>query len=506
MKKILAAMSVALAGCGGGATDSPTSITVKNNVENLPLFSSTPIELPDLRPLYDSLCGNLTDIAPQAILADLNKDGKKDIALQFFCLRNSENGKPYDGPTPNKFIVFLQQSDGSFVNGTKTLFGVEYVDLGGIAINSVVNDFNRDGYPDIVFSISREDGRLPSSVYNNDWAANINAQNVFMTSNGRGGYDFIRQGQIAWNYGLTTIDNELGGIDVLSIPIGYEHTQEVWRYSSAWSLLGSYDWVTATGTTFFKRKSSTQGSQIAVTGLTYPDLGMSLYYKENGTWVLKDSQSVQFSKTALFGAWTGTLNEAQIVTIDGKDYLPFSQTNSMCEIKLRKDDPDSILLHIAGGGEIIGGYHGQTIYESGEYLQGKSWVLAKNVTNGKFTKNTTFKINNEPTNLNMGDLVCKDVNGDGYDDILMTAYFGPPLIYINDKTGTFNRIDPSNVPNVGFYSSGESYIYDDINGDGIPDIVRFPVTNTQGPNSDRGPLKFKIYTGNRPILSKDLLK
>lgn len=497
-------MTATLFACGGGGANEPsTSVTTKNNIDNLSLFSSTPIELPDLRPLYDSLCGNLTDISPQAILVDLNKDGKKDIALQFFCLRNSVDqiGKPYDGPTPNKFVVFLQQNNGTFIDGTKTLFGVDYVDLGGIATRSVVSDFNKDGYPEIVFSVSREDGRLP----NNDWASNINAQNVFITSNGRGGYDFIKQGQIAWHYGLIPADNEFGDIDAISIPIGYSHIHEIWRYGVSWSIAGFYDWVEGAGTTFFKRKSSTQGSQTAVTGLPHPDSGMALYYKENGTWVQKDALSNK-TTPVLFGAWSGGLNYGTMTTVDGKDYIPFSQLENMCEIKLKKDDADSILLTVASGSEIKGGYHGQTVYENGDYLQPRSWLLAYNVTNGKLTRNTSFKINNELQNLGVSAMRCRDVDGDGYEDILMTAYFGPPLIYINDKTGTFNRVDPANIPNVGYYISGESYIYDDINGDGIPDIVRFPVTNTQGPNSDRGPLKFKIYTGNRPILVKDLLK
>jgi hypothetical protein len=504
MKKILAAVSVALAGCGGGGTtDTSNSVTVKTTVENLPLFSSTPIELPDLRPLYDSLCGNLTNISREVVLVDLNNDGNKDIALQFFCGRNSvdQTGKPYDGPSPNKFVVFLQQKNGTFVDGTRTLFGVDYVDLGGLVTRSVVSDFNKDGYPDIVFSLSKEDGRLP----NNDGATNINAQNMFITSNGRGGYNFIKQGQLAWNYGLITADNELGGTDVISSPIGYNYVQEVWRYISSWSLTGFYNWVNGSGTTFFKRKSSTQGSQIAVTGLPYPDSGLALYYKENGAWVKKDSLP---NKTSMvfFGSWTGTVDYTPMTTIDGKDYIPFSQLEGMCEIKLKKDDPDSILLDLVQGSEIKGGYHGQTIYENGDYLQGKSWLLAYNVTNGKLTRNTTFKINNETQNLAASDLKCKDVDGDGYDDIIMTAYFGPPLIYINDKTGTFNRIDSANIPNIGYYTHGESYIYEDINGDGVPDIVRFPVNNTQASNAEQGPLKFKIYTGNRPILSKDLLK
>jgi hypothetical protein len=270
-------------------------------------------------------------------------------------------------------------------------------------------------------------------------------------------------------------------------------------------LTGSYDWVEGAGTTFFKRKDNTLGSQIAVTGLPYPNSGMALYYKENNSWIKKDELSNKTS-LVLFGSWTGTLDYASMTTTDGKDYLPFTQLDNMCEIKLRKEDPNSILLDLVQGSEIKGGYHGQTIYENGDYLQSKSWLLAYNVTNSKLTKNTTFKINNELQNFGISDLKCKDVNGDGYDDIVMTAYFGPPLIYINDKIGTFNRIDPVNVPNVGYYGSGESYIYDDINGDGIPDILRFPVNNIQGSNLDRGPLKFKIYTGNRPILSKDLLK
>jgi len=535
MKKLLLTFSVVIAGCGGGGSDTstvtsaiptltptiaytpaitattsvsnnitliPTSVTslFSNTPIDTPLFSETAIELPDLRSIYDSLCGNSVILAPVK-LVDLNKDGKKDILLQLWCPRGDQAGKPYNGPVPNKLIVLLQQKDGSFVNDTRAVFGSDNIDMGGIVERIVVNDFNNDGYPDLIFSICLEDGRLPTS----DGASNHYAQNVFMTSNNKGVYSFIKQGQIAWNWGLLSVDNERGNIDVVSLPLtGANWVQEVWSFVTSWTQIAIYNWVNGAGTVFFKRKNANQGSQIAVTNLQWPNTGLSLYYKENGVWTLKDSNPTQI-KMVQWESWNGGTGTYPVTTVDGKDYIPFDQSEQMCELKLKKDDTDSIAVSLAWGKEIVGGYKGGILKENTSPLQFKSWLVAYNVSQGKLTRNTTFKINNEIQDSTIINLQCGDVNGDGYDDIVLTAPFGPPIIYINNKIGNFNRINPVNIPNIRYYAWGESFIYDDIDGDGILDIIRFPVYGLD-PKWGNAPIKYRIYRGNRAILDKDLLK
>lgn len=531
MKKLLLLLSVVFAGCGGGGSDTnnvtntgtsvtstpaitttasvpnnvtliPTSVTslFSNTLIDTPLFSKTAIELPDLRAVYDSLCGNSVILSPVK-LVDLNKDGKKDILLQLWCMRGEQVGKPYNGPVPNKLIVLLQQKDGSFIDGTRSVFGSDNVDMGGIVERIVVNDFNNDGYPDLIFSICLEDGRLPTP----DYASNHYAQNVFMTSNSKGVYSFVKQGQIAWNWGLITIDNERGNIDVVSVPLtGANWVQEVWSFVNSWVQIGIYNWVNGAGTVFFKRKNSNQGSQIAVTGLQWPNSGLSLYYKENGVWTLKDSNPTQI-RMVPWESWNGGTGDYALTTVDGKDYIPYDQSEQMCELKLKKDDTDSIVVSLAWGKEVIGGYKGGVLKENTSPLQFKSRLVAYNVSQGKLTKNTLFKVNNEIQDSTIINLQCEDVTGDGYDDIILIAPFGPPIIYVNNKNGNFNRVDPVNIPNVCYYVCGESFIYDDIDGDGILDIIRFPVyglPSTWG----KAPIKYKIYSGNRAILDKDLYK
>jgi hypothetical protein len=273
MKKFILILSLVLAGCGGGGS-SPAPTPVPQPIE-ISLFQS-PVELPDLKNVYNRLCEYNTNLQ-NIYLADLNKDGKKDLVLTLWCSQVA--GTPSDGPVVNGVIVLTQNNDGTFTDSTKKMFGVDYINLNGVAINGVVYDFNNDGYDDVVFSVSREDGRLQSPYP----ATNHNDYNAFITSNGTGGYNVIRQGQFAWNYGISLIDNDNGGKDIISIPIGYNGVVEVWNYVTGWIVNTTHQWISGSHPLITKNK--------ALVEKEHPFRGLKLFTKSNNTWSLVDSYS-----------------------------------------------------------------------------------------------------------------------------------------------------------------------------------------------------------------------
>ncbi len=79
---------------------------------------------------------------------------------------------------------------------------------------------------------------------------------------------------------------------------------------------------------------------------------------------------------------------------------------------------------------------------------------------------------------NTGQVRIKDLNGDGYGDIISANKFEPNIIYMNDGQGYFNWLGASRV-----FDSGEAHTNDiaigDLNGDGTPDLV---AANDDGQN------------------------
>jgi hypothetical protein len=160
--------------CGGGGDGASPVSAVANapsdptTITPIALFSTTPQLLPDLKSKYDALCG--TNVSVQnAIPANLtgHTDGKKDLIFNLWC--SQPPGTVTTTSTKNGIVAFIQKSDGSFIDGTRTLFGVDMVDLIGVGGDSAVFDFNGDGRDDIIFAVTGEDGRaLPQGFSGNN--------------------------------------------------------------------------------------------------------------------------------------------------------------------------------------------------------------------------------------------------------------------------------------------------------------------------------------------------
>ena len=139
--------------------------------------------------LTKALLGGLNQ--PQFQTLDINNDGKKDLVFNLWC---RHAGELYYGPTVNSLVALIQLPDGSFVDKTKEIFGSDMVEIGGQGYGYITADFNGDGYNDIVFAVSREDGRANEGGE----SKNMMAETVSLMSDGKGHYSQIKFGLPKW--------------------------------------------------------------------------------------------------------------------------------------------------------------------------------------------------------------------------------------------------------------------------------------------------------------------
>jgi len=504
MKNLLLVSSLALAlsGCGGGGgsgaspvQEVPVVPVVPVVVAPVALFATTPQLLPDLKAKYDALCGNQVSVQ-NAIPANLtgHTDGKKDLLFNLWC--GQVGGTLTNVATPNGMIALIQQADGSFVDGTRTLFGVDMVDLAGVGSQAAVYDFNRDGKDDIVFVVTGEDGRSEPQGYTGN-----NRQNVFLTSKPDGTYSVEHLGPFSYSEHIMLVDNELGGKDVVTSTIGYGGQNQVWRYSNGWLQLPRYDWISSLNTVFFKRTLTNYGSEIAVTQSSTSDMGLDLYSRANGTaWTKSSNWTFPNVQSEAWLSWQKSPGMVKIVTLNEHKYVGATFEHG-CELRLKSNSASTITVMMLTGNEITNGYTGGTIIESSSYLKPISKLLGFSVENNVL-KNVNLPIENETQDIRPLNISCGDLNGDGSDDILVMPWGANavPIVYLNDGSGNFSLVDTSKLPLPSTDFRDSTMIYADINGDGIRDLLYWPLTALSGNPSK---VQYQIFKGLRAALATD---
>ena len=91
--------------------------------------------------------------------------------------------------------------------------------------------------------------------------------------------------------------------------------------------------------------------------------------------------------------------------------------------------------------------------------------------------------NEQILNTNANFIECKDVNGDGYHDLIVYPYntTGMPYVYINNKNYGFNYLGQSVFPAIPEnWGNTASSILHDFDKDGISDLVVFPANGVSG--------------------------
>ena len=76
-----------------------------------------------------------------------------------------------------------------------------------------------------------------------------------------------------------------------------------------------------------------------------------------------------------------------------------------------------------------------------------------------------------------------------------------PIIYLNDGTGSFDRVDATVMPAAPSDARGISYVIADLDGDGIPELIYYPITGFAGKEN-----RIFVHKGLRKFTPKDAMK
>lgn len=492
---LVAVITVVLTACGGGGggttTTSPTPAVVDPNQ----IFATVPTLLPDLSDKFNSLCG--ADVGIQAaITANIlgHKDGKKDIVAGLWC--PAIVGSTTNTPTVNGIIVLTQQADGSFLDDTKRIFGVDLInDGGGVPYRAVAYDFNHDGYDEVFFSVTGEDGRsLPNGF------TGYNRQNIVLTSSANGAYSVQNIGWPSYNYRVQIVDGENGQKDVLTNTIGYGGRDQAFRIvNNQWAAISYYDGGPTFDASYFSSRGFSQKVDSAFGGNLS---GVGLYKNINGVWSQDSNWTIPLTNVAGFRGWNGDVGTMNVYKIDGIDY-GFISFGDNCRI--RRQGGLSSSLFAVPAQKIVGGYTpGRFLTESNSNDFQISLMLLgfEDSSAGIIRSNLTFK--NIVNNMHYFDMKCSDFNGDGFDDVLIQNWGQgeKPNLYLQDNANSMSLINPDRIPSSSSKFNGAIALYEDIDGDGIKDIFYYPINGIVGTVNN---IKFQIFKGLRAISPNDRL-
>ena len=373
--------------------------------------------------------GDQTALAREAVLTDVNGDGRPDLILSYQLF-------PAE-PDPVPIRVLLGEGDGLFTNGGASVFpNGAPSDI--YPRGHAVADFNGDGRPDFFFADVGYDAD-PYPGYRNSLALSSGGVYVDATASLPANSDYTP-------YATAGDVNGDGSPDLFVGDLGRR---------------GPY-FLINDGTGHFTVDTSRLNPTIAnpanglyTTGLLFDANGdgkLDLFLGSNGELIPN----------------TTTVTTSKIVLNDGAGHfetigsiLPAPQTGGKAVIvdaeaaDLNGDGRPDLVLDVA----------------LGTYSQGTLQLLINN-SDGTFSDQTATRILGYTGTLTPpGSWIYRtqivDVNGDGHPDIVLTTGGGTSPVVLNDGAGNFIRL-PNWLPDAG---AGDMLTVGDVNGDGRVDVL-----------------------------------
>ena len=490
-----------ISGCNGtlsdttfttGAILSPCSLTVSFTTYMSTVFETSAYEFPYPEDTLNSLCAEDPLSIPVAssifLPLDFNLDSFNDLVVSYFCSPKI-SGQYLDTPTPDAIIAFQNNGDKTFSLANTAVFGSESIKLGGATRKGVLADFNGDQYLDILYALNREDGRGQSCE--NCGASNEAPQKIIL-SDGDGTYTVTELGFSEWTHAVDAVHMPSGNYDAVisgfrnNTVTGFRYIdgsmQEVSDYANPGGPVNRFG---ASTLRFFPELTPASGSMLAVSdsGDCGIQVNLSSFSKASGEWSFVDKTDFNCRTIPnAYEQYTNEVGDLSLITIDGQDYTGGGFGNEeSCTLELTPGDPPVAVVQFSAQ-PIAGNYvEGVTYKQADLPVQNRLNVFA--VSNTGLDLKTEVLVNEKIDALYRID-TCRDINNDGYDDIVLLQNAGSggeaintraePIIYLNDKDNHLVRLDLNGIPLI---DKSEDYLVHgflaDMNSDGIEDLVYF---------------------------------
>ena len=492
---------LSISGCNGtlsentyttGTISAACSVTVQYTKYMSTVFEAAAYEFPYPSNTLDNL--GLEDpisisVATSILLPiDLNLDTFNDLVVTYFCSPKI-SGQYLNKPTPDAIVVFKNNGDQTFSLATSEFFDADTISLGGATRKGVLADFNGDNYLDILYALNREDGRGQSCE--NCGATNAAPQKIIL-SDGDGTYSVSDLGFSEWTHAVDAVQLSSGNYD--AVISGFRNNsvtgfrfingsmQEISDYANPG---GPNNRFGASTLRFFPELTPAAGSMLAVSdsGDCGIQVNLSSFSKTSGAWSFVDK--TDFNCRTIPNAYEGYTNEVgdlSLITIDGQDYTGGGFGNEeSCTLELSPSDAPVAVVQFSAQ-PIEGNYVEGVVYKQAD-LPVQNRLNVFDVSDAGLLLKTGVVINEKIDALYRID-ACRDINNDGYDDVVLLQNAGSggestntraePIVYLNDRNNHLVKLDLTGIPLV---NKGEDYLVHgflaDMNGDGIEDLIYF---------------------------------
>jgi len=488
-------------GCNGTLTDntfitgsitSSCSITVSFVKYISTVFDTTGYELPYPNDLLSGLCEESVPIFTSILSpVDINLDSYNDLIVHYWC-GPKEFGVYIDTPVPDAVVAFKNNGDETFTIANSEVFGQEALSFGAASRKVIEADFNGDGYLDILYALNKEDGR--SQAGDAAGASNEAPQSILL-SNGDGTYAPADLGYSEWVHAVDAAQLPSGNFDAVISGFrspdvrGFRYEgqafQSVTDYSSPGGPVNRFG---ASTLKFLPEYTIGSGSTLAISdsGDCGIQVNLSSFSKASGEWLFSDK--TDFNCRTIQNAYenyTGEVGDLPLVTIDGQDYTGGGFGNDeSCALELSPGDrPVAVVKYSAQ--PITGNYVEGVVYKQGELTVENKINIFEVSDSGLALKTGVIEGHDVSTLFTFG--ACRDINNDGYDDLVLLQNAGgggeatntrnKPIVYLNDKENHLVKMDLEGIPEIPVGDNNFDYLVHgflaDMNGDSIEDLVYY---------------------------------